>query len=77
MELAGPPHLGVVLQDDRDVHVDDDEHGQQEVEDHEDDGGHAGAAVARVAHVRVLRLAVQLAADGQPGLSPTRRGANL
>ncbi len=71
------PYLGVVFQYDGDVHVDYDEHGEDEVEDHEYDAGDEAAAVAGVAHVRVLLVAVVLVADRVPRLRPTGRGANL
>ena len=45
--------LGVVLQDDGDVHVDDDEEADDEVGEQVGDGHHGVTAVTRVASLRV------------------------
>ena len=70
-------YLRVVLENDGDVHVDDDEETEDEVKDHESAGGHVAPAVSGRADLRVGRVTVLLVADCQPRLRPASRSANL
>ncbi len=69
--------LGVVLQDDGDVHVDNDEEAEDEVEDHECHPSHLLAAVALVAGLWVWLVAFSVVSDGLEGVRPTGGSAHL
>ena len=63
--------LGVVFQDHSDVHVDDDEEAENEVNDHEGDAGHVVAAISRISGFCIWKFAVRLVGDGRQSFGPT------
>lgn len=70
-------YLSVVFQDDSNVHVDNDQVGQDQVKDNVGHTCWIDATIARVANFIIWRITIFLISYGHKSLSPTSRSTHL